>query len=293
MVRLSFSLYLCLTAFLGSLLCHADDAVIVAVHEDIPADYRKFLQGRAPINVHSFNTEGARRDIVELTLLMQALHLGGFNKPIELRTESSYLRLLRGVADGRFISTGALVWRNDIDALQPALKASHALIKQGEFVVGLYTTQKNLKHLSELKASRFNQLNVVTNSHWKSDIQTLKDLGFTRITYSPNWTNIARMIEAGRAEITLAPFQTSGNMVIDVEDVRLYPIKGLKVAISGSRHWGISRKHPDSEAFHQALERGLTMLESKGTIARAYRECGFFHPDVTQWTLLNNLVKQP
>ncbi|GGY82017.1 hypothetical protein GCM10011613_28400 [Cellvibrio zantedeschiae] len=286
MVRFSLCLLLCFLALTANVSAYADEAVLVAVNEDIPADYKRFLHGRDPVDVQAFNTDGARRDIVEITLLMQALRLGGFTKPVELRVEPSYLRLLRGVADGRFVSSGALMWKSDIDMLKPALHVSRPLVKEGEFVVGVYTTQKKLQRVTNYAPYNLNQLNIVTNSQWKSDVQTLKDLGFNRITYSPNWVNIARMIEAGRADITLAPFQTTPQMTIAVDDVTLYPIKGVKVAISGSRHWPISRKHPYGEEFFQALERGLALLESKGTIARAYRECGFFHPDVGPWTLL-------
>lgn len=275
----------CLPAFIAA-ACAGEDPVIVAVNEDIPGDYRRFLNGRGPIEVTRFNTPGARRDIVELTLLMQALHLGGFSKPIELRVEPSYLRLLRGVADGRFVSSGALMWKSDIDLLRSNLHISRPLVKDGEFIVGIYTTPRKLSRFNALPPSKLKQLKVVTSSQWRSDVDTLKELGFSSIIYSPNWVNITRMLEAGRADITLAPFQTSEKMAITVDDVVLYPINGIKVAISGSRHWPISRRHPDGEAFYQALESGLAQLEIQGTIARAYRECGFFHPAISSWTLL-------
>jgi hypothetical protein len=275
----------CLPFFVSTAFAD-DDAVIIAVNEDIPGDYRRFLNGRDPLDVHTFNTPGARRDIVELTLLMQALHLGGFSKTVELRVEPSYLRLLRGVADGRFISSGALMWKSDIELLRTNLHISRPLVKEGEFVVGIYTTPRKLARFNELPPGKLKSLKVVTNSQWKSDVDTLRDLGFSNITYSPNWVNMTRMLEAGRADITLAPFQISDQMAISVNDVTLYPIKNIKVAIAGSRHWPVSRRHPDGEEFYQALESGLAQLEIKGTIARAYRECGFFHPDVSSWTLL-------
>jgi hypothetical protein len=86
-------------------------------------------------------------------------------------------------------------------------------------------------------------LNVVTSTQWQSDVQTLKDLGFKNITYSPNWVNMVRMIGAERADITLAPFQTTSDMSITVDDVTLYPVRGVTVSIAGSRHWLVSRKH--------------------------------------------------
>jgi hypothetical protein len=265
---------------------YAEDTIVIAVNDDIPQDYYRFLHGRNPIDIQNYSGEGARRDIIELVLLMQALHIGGFTRPVELRIEPSYLRILRGIADGRFISSGALMWKTDIDMLPEAFFTSRPVVKDGEFIVGIYTTLKNQKALSSLTPDAITELNVVTNPQWKSDVQTLKELGFKRITYSPNWVNMTRMIEAGRADITLAPFQMTNNMAIAVGDVSLYPLKGVKVAISGTRHWPISRRHPQGEVFFQALERGITQLEAKGIIQKAYRECGFFHPEIAQWKLL-------
>ena len=267
---------------------HANEAVIIAVNEDIPRDYQRFLAGRDPLDVKHYSGDGARRDIIELTLLMQALRLGGFSKPVELRIEPSYLRILRGVADGRFISSGALMWKADIDELHPALGASRALLKEGEFIVGIYTTQKNHAAFNRLEPNTLKERKVATNAQWKSDVRTLKDLGFHRITFAPNWIDIVRMIEAGRAEITLAPFQASENMIITVGDIKLHPLQNVKVAISGTRHWPISKKHPEGKAFYDALERGLSQLEATGTIQRAYRECGFFHPAVKDWKPLQS-----
>lgn len=288
MIRLGFSI----TFWLLSCLClstYADEAVVIAVNEDILPDYQRFLQNRDPKDIQQYSGEGARRDVIELVLLMQAVNLGGFRLPIRLHAEQSYLRTLRDIAEGRSITSAGLAWKSDIDSMPEAYFTSRPLIKEGEFVVGIYTTPKNLKAWNSLKPAAINELNIVTNSQWRSDVQTLKDLNFKHITYSPNWVNMVRMIEAGRADITLAPFQTTPDMVIAVGDVKLYPLKGIKVAISGSRHWPVSRKHPQGNAFYQALERGIAQLEAKGVIQKAYRECGFFHPDVAQWKLL---VKQ-
>ena len=288
MARLTFGITVCLLALFASVYSHAESAVVVAVNEDIPQDYYRFLHGRNPLEIQTYSGDGARRDIIELVLLMQALNLGGFTQKVELRIEPSYLRILRGIADGRFISSGALMWKTDIDMLPEAFSTSRPLVKEGEFIVGIYTTLKNQKALSSITPATITELNVVTNPQWKSDVQTLKELGFKRITYSPNWVNMARMIEAGRADITLAPFQMTNNMSIEVGDVNLYPLKGIKVAISGSRHWPISRKHAQGDAFFQALERGIMQLEAKGIIQKAYRECGFFHPEIAQWKLLES-----
>ncbi|RYY77005.1 MAG: hypothetical protein EOO52_05810 [Gammaproteobacteria bacterium] len=296
MLRSSFGWVLRLLATTGvmwALSCSsagAEEPVLVAVNYDLPADYHRFLRGRDPLNVNFFGGPSARRDVVEMVLLMQALNLGGFKRPIEIHVEPSYLRILRGVADGQFISSGALMWKADIDMLEAAYFVSRPVVKEGEFRVGIYTGAKNRNRLNAMPHSKLKNLNVVTSAQWQSDVQTLKRLGFKNITYSPNWVNMVRMIGAERAEITLAPFQTTPDMSITVDDVTLYPIKDVTVAISGSRHWPISRKHPQGKDFYTALERGLNQLEVKGIIQQAYRECGFFHPDVAQWTLLKPTI---
>lgn len=289
MPRFSFGFALWLAISLcasAALPCRASDATVIAVNEDILPDYLRFIHERNLQEIHDYTGEGSRRDVIELVLLMQAVQLGGFKEPIELRAEQSYLRTLRDIADGRFITSAGLAWKADINQIQDAYFTSPPLIQEGKFVVGLYTTAKNQKTFEKIPTSKIQELKVVTSSQWKSDVQTLQNLGFKYIAYSPNWVNMARMIEANRADLTLAPFQSSPHMAISVGGITLYPLKGVKVAIAGSRHWPISRKHPQGNAFYQALVRGLAQLEAKGTIQRAYRECGFFHPEVNNWVLL-------
>lgn len=275
----------CLLALSNSSLATATP--IIAVNEDILPDYYRFLQGRNPEAINYYGGPGARRDVIELVLLQQALRLGGFSSAVQLQAEQSYLRSLRDIADGRFITSAGLVWQSDIAAQPDAYYSSRALIKNGEFIVGIYTTPGNHKALMEGPVTDISRLVAVTSSQWKTDIKTLAELGIHHPQYSPNWVNMVRMLAAGRADITLAPFQQTPDMGITVNGIKLVPIPGVKVALAGSRHWPISRKHPDGQAFHQALEKGLAQLEERGTIRQAYGDCGFFHPGIADWRLLN------
>jgi hypothetical protein len=76
-------------------------------------------------------------------------------------------------------------------------------------------------------------------------------------------------------------------MLVEISGIKLVPIKGIKIAFAGSRHWPVSRKHPQGQAFYEAMERGLSYMEAHGIIQQAYLECGFFHPDIAKWTVLN------
>ena len=99
------------------------------------------------------------------------------------------------------------------------------------------------------------------------------------------------MVVADRADITLAPFQSNSDMKVHVDDLELVPIPGVKVSLPGSRHWPISKKHPRGEEIYTALEKGISVLQQNNVIQRAYEECGFFHPAVKEWKLLNPPIK--
>ncbi|RYZ96486.1 MAG: hypothetical protein EOO68_16755, partial [Moraxellaceae bacterium] len=262
------------------------DVVGIAINEDMLQDYELFVANRDLASIQHYSGKGSRRDVIDLVLLRQALILGGFSHPIELQPGKSYSRTTRDIVDGAYVTSANQVWLDDIAMHSNDLYISQPLVKSGEFLVGVYTTKQNTKALAARNLEQITELRAVTSSQWTADVRSLKQLGFKQILYSPNWLNMVRMINAGRADITLAPFQQTSEMVIEVNGVELVPIEGVKVSIAGTRHWGISRKHPFGKSFYEALERGMAQLQERGTIQRAYRECGFYHPEIANWTLL-------
>ena len=157
--------------------------------------------------------------------------------------------------------------------------------------IGILASPNNKHAQASEPIDQLSQLKVVTSRKWKPDLTTLESLGFNNIMYTPNWVNMARMINAGRVDVTLSPFEMNPEKEIVVEGIRLIPIEGIKIVIGGSRHWSVSRKHPLGDQFYTALVKGIDVLRKNGTIERAYQECGFFHPDLAEWKLLNPIVK--
>src|SRR5690606_3497774 len=77
------------------------------------------------------------------------------------------------------------------------------------------------------------------------------------------------------------------DMKIELNGMELVPIEGLKVAITGTRHWPVSRRHPRGQEFYDALQKGITLMKQRGIIRKAYEESGIFHPEVGAWHLTN------
>lgn len=276
--------------FLASLLATttlAQQQASIAVLPDIHRDYTRFLAERDVREVTYYGGDYARRDVIELVLMLQALALGEFEHPIVFADEENYFRSIRNVIDGKTLSIGGTIWYQDLIGQQEQLHISAPIVKEGQFVVGLYTSPNNQRALKSKTLAQLTQLKVATSRQWKPDLDTLQQLGFDKIMYTPNWINIARMINAGRVDFTLSPVANNPGKEILVDNIKLVPIEGIKIAISGSRHWPVSKKHPLAAEFYRALSLGVEQLQRTGTIERAYRECGFFHPELESWVLLN------
>ena len=114
------------------------------------------------------------------------------------------------------------------------LYKTKAVVKEGEFIAGLYTRSDNQRALQANTREKVSQLSAASNNHWNADVQTLTDLGITNIQYSTYWVQIVRMVVANRADVTLAPFQVNDDMKVRVDGLELVPIPGVKVA--GTRH---------------------------------------------------------
>lgn len=269
----------------------ASQTAPIAVLPDIHNDYQRFLANRDVRAVTYYGGAYARRDVIELVLMLQALSLGGFTHPIQFVDEENYFRSIRNVIDGKTLSVGGTIWYQDLINQQNQLHISAPIVQEGQFVVGLYTSPKNQRALASKNLAQLTQLKVATSRQWKPDLNTLQHMGFDKIMFTPNWVNIARMLNAGRVDLSLSPVANNPTKEINVDGIKLIPIEGIKIAISGSRHWPVSKKHPLADEFYRALSLGIAQLRAKGTIERAYRECGFFHPELEQWTLLNPTPK--
>lgn len=264
------------------------DPAPIGLLPDIKSDYLLFLAGRNPVEVNFYGGPHARRDVAELILLQQALHIGGFNQRLVFIEEENYFRSIRNTVEGKTLTMSGSIWLQDLETFTEKIFVSQPLVREGEFIVGVYTSPKNQRALASKNLAELTPLRVVSSRQWKPDLKALENLGFQKVMYTPNWINMARMINAGRVDLTLAPFGQEKDLHIRADGIELVPVPNMKIMLPGSRHWPVSKKHPLGNTFYAALEKGLTELRASGTIERAYRESGFFQESVTNWTLLTN-----
>lgn len=260
--------------------------LVATIDADVHKDYLSYIGDRDPLSIDSYGGQGSRRDVIEVLLLQQALALGGMEQPLQFRIVRGYLDSLEVLARGDALLRATPVWGVDCD--NENFYVSEAVIRQGEFQVGLYTRPNN--DLSSITLP-LNQLSAVTNHDLTADLNTLKQLGIAKIFDVERWPTMIAMVATGEADVILAPFQDTAGMEMVVGDTRLMPIPDIKVALADTRHWVVGRNNVNGARVSQALEKGLALQRKSGTIVRAYTESGFFHPSVKSWALLNAQVQ--
>jgi len=235
-------------------------------------------------DIQSFKNANASRPVVDLVLELQALKAGGLDFDFELVRTATHELAQEQVIDGHADLAAETTWSDEIDANSDKLLKTDAVIRDGEFVKGIYVMPSDQEHL---KISSLDDLRgcvgavVSTWSHDARCVDGMKLKGVVR-TVTPEIAFL--QIQRHAADFTLAEFSSNPDLHVELRGVVLIPVPKRTVAIRGSRSWIVSKSSQDSDAVYKALEAGTIVLRNNGTIERAYKESGFLNPRVSDWT---------
>ena len=84
-------------------------------------------------------------------------------------------------------------------------------------------------------------------------------------------------------DFTIQEFTNANDLAYNLEKGKLVPVPGIKIALDGSRHFMISKKHKNGEEVFEALEKGLKILRDAGIIDKYLTEAGFYRKEVASW----------
>ena len=153
-------------------------------------------------------------------------------------------------------------------------------------MVGVYTSPRNeaaqrTRTLDQLRVLRF-----ACNSGWSLDWRTLRKLGIQPLFDVKTWGQMVALVDAGRADAILAPFQSNAsNMALQFEGKTLVPIEGIAVALEGSRHLACSKRSAQGKWVASKVFPVLAAQAKSGALRKAYEECGFHNPRTRTWTI--------
>jgi hypothetical protein len=260
----------------------AAETVNVYIPPDVLADYEVFLDGRSPKHIRDYSGEGARRDVIEVVLFQQALHLKGGKWDIQFVEQPEYGAMLDGIESGEAIASVTSLWRKDLTTRWSNLYITTAVIERGQFEAGFYTPDSNANALQSRTNKKIKALRGVSSRNWVIDWRTLENFG-ANVHHADTWGEMVEQVFNGESDYLLAPFQSSDDLSLTLPEGTLVPIPNVKIALMGTRHFAISRTHPLGQEFNNALHRGLMAMKKDGTLEKAYADCGFLNQQARDW----------
>ena len=276
--------YCCLSFHLYAV---GQDKLQITIEADTYNQAQALLGPRSPATIENFSHPECQRDIVDFILVQKALSLGGFKRKFEFHLGNFDARNIKLLINGLLLVSFDTIWLSHAIQHQKTVFISAPVIRKGEYWAGIYSSKKNssrikLNNLKDLKA-----LSIVSSKDWYVDWLTLTNINPKKLIHEPDWISMAKLVSMGWVDVMLAPFNNQFPFQFKGDNYHIVAIDGVKLALDDSRHFVVSRAHPQGYEAFEALEKGLTELRKLGTIERAYRQCGFFNPRVENWILLN------
>lgn len=261
--------------------------ISIATQKDIYDDYIKFLAGRNPLEIKYYGGKHSRRDVVEMVLILQALKYGGFNKPVKFIVSPSYKNDLQMIFSGAIVARAASVWSNDAIQHKGLINMTIPVIDLGEFEAGFYTVENNNLALEAKSLEDINKFSIISSRNWSVDWNTLNQLKLQNLHHVARWPEMVMAVKEKKIDYLLAPFQPTNDLSFTIDNTKFIPVPNIKIGLMATRHYIVSKKHPDGKEFYKALNIGIKIMKEKGLIRKIYIESGFFNNKVKNWRKIN------
>ncbi|MEQ2352868.1 hypothetical protein [Pseudoalteromonas piscicida] len=265
---------------------NASEALNVFIRDDVLADYQRFIGERDVTKITDFSGQYLRRDVVDMVIAQQALQKGGFDKAFIFTPGFVSFRESNLLEKGEQLLHFDSYWKADLENKGRLLFISEPVIQKGQYFAGIYHGIDNQK-VKQLKEEQgLTQLTSVSNPKWQTDWQTLESLPLKQLYAEPDWMSQARMVSKGWVDFMLMPLMPKLDNRFVLEDVELIANEHLVVLLNDSRHFAVSRLHPEGERAFAALQKGLAILREQGRITSAYQQAGLI-PDLKKYQVVN------
>lgn len=274
-----------LLVFACALPLHAQQRVLsFKLTSNDYASYRKYLDGRDPLDQKRVVAEGLTRHSMEILVFQMAPVLGGCGCKIEyapFEVTTTNARMLADVKSGREVSLAVAGFRSD-PRMEQDVYVSDAVLDDKDFMVGLFThsSRKDLLKISAPQSAL--KLAFVAVESWDVDLQVLRSRG-VRIVTAPSWASALKMLDAGRADVILQPFSNRPDFSFDDPSgtQRYLPLPGLKMNFGHGRYYFVSKKHPDGAKFIEHLNAGLRKIKANGLLTSLQKAAGLVDERLT------------
>ena len=275
----------CICSLVLSFWCLADpvlpesEAIPVYIRDDVYEDYLKFLNGRPVLSIVDFRGATMRRDVADMVLLQQALALGGFTKNFYYQPGKFNFRNTKMLESGDSLLSFDTYWLTDAKAMAGKVYISEPVVRRGEYLAGIYTSPENQPVLRTRTLAELRKFSGVSTPKWRTDWETMSALALKELIQEDEWLSQARMVHMRWVDFMLMPFFHDEKGIYQLEQLRLKVVPGVAILLNDSRHFVISKSHPDGRFASEALNKGLRILRANGRIEQLYKQAGFMLPE--------------
>jgi hypothetical protein len=245
--------------------------------------FNNWTAGGSFENIKSFQNSNASRPVVDLVLQLQALKAGGLDFDFELVPSITYELAKKELIHGHVDLTAETLWDDEIAENAETLLKSEPVIRNGEFVKGIYVLPTNDKLLKLASVDDVRGAIATVVASWALDVKTIESMKVKAVVQTVTPELAFKVILKHQADFILYEFSAQSDLHVESGGVRLVPVPGYKVGIIGSRSWAISKSSPSASAVFGALVAGTKILRESGIIERAYTESGFFNTKIAGW----------
>ena len=277
---------LLLTLVQTSIVYAQDDDILIYIRDDVYEDYQQFVANRDVLAIKDFSGKTVRRDVVDMIIAQQALKLGGFNHSFRYASGKVNFRNTKMLQEGKLLISFDSYWHQDAQAIADKVFISEPVIRLGEYVAGIYTSPKNHAVLATKTLDDLQKFTAISTPLWRTDWQTLQALPLKELIQENSWLSMARMVNIQWVDFLLMPFNATEDQSFTMDKIRLVPVKNIAIVLKDSRHFVISKLHPQGKAAYSAIDKGLAKLRAQGAIMKAYTQAGFFI-DKSKYKVLN------
>ncbi len=264
----------------------------VAATSDMIEEYNA-LSHRTQLEPFNKDYELAGLDtccITGLIIIKNALALRGIDAQFRFLEVPNIRREADEVAKGN-AAIGSHLFNDDTTGLprhytKMYLKTSIA--QNISFDKGIYCLPNNKKILSARTSAELKQRGkALIGLHWDKDYTILTQMGITPIERAPSTESMFKMLQAGRADWIPLEFSTAPDKSITHAGVRLVPVPGIKISLSGERHFILSKRHPHGKLIYREIEEGMKIMRRQGLMQKILGQEDLSCKDINSWRTLN------
>lgn len=269
-----------------SIPLHAEDRLSVVAWGAMVKNYTRILeqQNKSVYEITDLKTKGGRND-ASFIIFLQAVKAGGLDIEVEFIQAPNPHRAKTIVKEGKAVALFTALWSSDFD---DNVYISSTVIPRGVLYKGLYGLQDNEKLMNVKTRDDLKDLTCISSENWVVDWITLKQLELKDLHSVPNWEMMFKMVSSRGFDFAVLDFpKNPTDLSITKFGATLHPVPGIKISLDDSRHFMISKKHPDGERLYNALEKGLKILNENGIVTKLFKDVKVYREDLDDWSVIS------